>query len=62
MALDAALDAASQAAKASGQEAVVLLAPACKSFDQFTSYEHRGAVFKELVRARLARFAAKAAP
>jgi UDP-N-acetylmuramoylalanine--D-glutamate ligase len=30
---------------------VVVLAPACASFDQFTSYEHRGRVFKELVRA-----------
>lgn len=29
----------------------VLLAPACASFDQFESYEHRGRVFKELVRA-----------
>ena len=28
---------------------VVLLAPACSSFDQFDSYEHRGRVFKELV-------------
>jgi len=27
----------------------VLLAPACASFDQFQSYEHRGQVFKELV-------------
>ncbi len=27
----------------------VLLAPACASFDQFQSYEHRGRVFKELV-------------
>jgi len=27
----------------------VLLAPACASFDQFKSYEHRGRVFKELV-------------
>ena len=28
---------------------VVLLAPACASFDQFKSYEHRGKVFKEIV-------------
>jgi UDP-N-acetylmuramoylalanine--D-glutamate ligase len=27
----------------------VLLAPACASFDQFTGYEHRGRVFKEIV-------------
>jgi UDP-N-acetylmuramoylalanine--D-glutamate ligase len=29
---------------------VVLLAPACASFDQFKSYEHRGKVFKEILR------------
>src|SRR5262249_44527542 len=28
---------------------VVVLAPACGSFDQFENYEHRGRVFKELV-------------
>jgi len=28
---------------------VVLLAPACASFDQFQNYEHRGRVFKEVV-------------
>lgn len=28
---------------------IVLLAPACASFDQFPSYEHRGRAFKELV-------------
>lgn len=30
---------------------VVLLAPACASFDQFRNYEHRGRVFKEVVHA-----------
>ena len=28
---------------------VVLLAPACASFDRFKSYEHRGRIFKEIV-------------
>jgi UDP-N-acetylmuramoylalanine--D-glutamate ligase len=27
----------------------VLLAPACASFDQFRSFEHRGETFKQLV-------------
>ena len=30
---------------------IVLLAPACASFDQFESYEHRGRAFKDLVHA-----------
>jgi UDP-N-acetylmuramoylalanine--D-glutamate ligase len=29
---------------------IVLLAPACASFDQFQSYNHRGRVFKEVVK------------
>lgn len=44
------LDAAVKAAAAASQAGdVVLLAPACSSFDQFENYEHRGRVFKELV-------------
>jgi len=38
---------------------VVLLAPACASFDQFKNYEHRGKVFKDIVRS-LAREGGKA--
>jgi UDP-N-acetylmuramoylalanine--D-glutamate ligase len=34
---------------------IVLLAPACASFDQFVSYEHRGRVFKDLVKQMEAR-------
>jgi UDP-N-acetylmuramoylalanine--D-glutamate ligase len=45
--LDAAVRQAAQLAVAGD---IVLLAPACSSFDQFTSYEHRGRVFKELVK------------
>ncbi len=50
--LDAAVRRASEAAAAGD---IVLLAPACASFDQFQSYEHRGRVFKELVQALAAR-------
>ncbi|MGE5112036.1 MAG: UDP-N-acetylmuramoyl-L-alanine--D-glutamate ligase, partial [Acidobacteriaceae bacterium] len=39
---------------------IVLLAPACASFDQFQSYEQRGRVFKEVVHALAAREATHA--
>ena len=46
------LEAAVKRAAANAHEGdVVVLAPACASFDQFDSYEHRGRVFKDLVRA-----------
>jgi UDP-N-acetylmuramoylalanine--D-glutamate ligase len=44
-----------QAASASQPGDVVLLAPACASFDQFQNYEHRGRMFKEIVRQLAAR-------
>jgi UDP-N-acetylmuramoylalanine--D-glutamate ligase len=44
--LERAVEVASQAARPGD---VVLLAPACASFDQFENYEHRGQVFKDLV-------------
>lgn len=45
--LERAVEIASQAARPGD---IVLLAPACASFDQFENYEHRGRIFKELVR------------
>ncbi len=46
--LDVAVNEAAEAAAAGD---VVLLAPACSSFDQFENYEHRGRAFRELVTA-----------
>src|SRR5256886_13850452 len=44
------LDSAVQRASASAQPGdIVLLAPACASFDQFRNYEHRSPVFKEVL-------------
>jgi UDP-N-acetylmuramoylalanine--D-glutamate ligase len=45
-------NAVSAAVSAAHPGEVVLLAPACSSFDQFESYEHRGRVFKQLVAER----------
>src|SRR5690606_29846217 len=50
--LEAAVKLAFNDARASGEpHPVVLLSPACASFDQFKSYEHRGEAFKTYVAA-----------
>lgn len=50
--LDVAVARAAEDAARSGEEApVVLFSPACASYDQFRSFEHRGDVFRDLVRA-----------
>ena len=42
-------EAVARAAAVAKSGGVVLLAPACSSFDQFENYEHRGRVFRECV-------------
>ena len=50
--LDVAVASAARDAEASGlDDAIVLLSPACASYDQFRNFEIRGARFRDLVQA-----------
>ncbi|MEE2526323.1 UDP-N-acetylmuramoyl-L-alanine--D-glutamate ligase [Hyphobacterium sp. HN65] len=52
--LENALDLAARDAGSGGRSApVILLSPACASFDQFRDFEHRGDVFRMLVKSRI---------
>jgi UDP-N-acetylmuramoylalanine--D-glutamate ligase len=44
-------EAITQAQNAASRGGIVILSPACASFDQFESYEQRGDIFKEMVNA-----------
>jgi UDP-N-acetylmuramoylalanine--D-glutamate ligase len=56
--LERAVEAAARDAAATGREVVVLLSPACASFDQFPDFEVRGDAFRTQVQA----LSAEAAP
>jgi len=48
--LHRAVELAYRDAQAAGEDAVILLSPACASFDQFPDFEVRGDAFREIVR------------
>lgn len=59
---DAARAAAQEPADVAPSERVVLLSPACASYDQFKSFEHRGDVFRTLIKGLLKQSNAGSAP
>jgi UDP-N-acetylmuramoylalanine--D-glutamate ligase len=59
--MDAAVAAAFADARAAGEDAIVLLSPACASFDQFLDFEDRGEAFRRAVQALAAGDQAKGA-
>jgi UDP-N-acetylmuramoylalanine--D-glutamate ligase len=59
--VDSLLEAVTKACEAAAPGDVVLLSPACSSFDMFRNYQHRGEVFREAV-LELARQARAAKP
>jgi UDP-N-acetylmuramoylalanine--D-glutamate ligase len=60
--VDSLLEAVTVAAQDAVPGDVVLLSPACSSFDMFQDYRHRGEVFREAVQAWARRRASKQAP
>jgi len=56
------LEAVSEAAKRAAPGDVILLSPACSSFDQFQNYQHRGLVFRQAVEALAGTGGRKASP
>jgi UDP-N-acetylmuramoylalanine--D-glutamate ligase len=58
---DSLVEAVHEAARQAAPGDVVLLSPACSSFDQFQNYQHRGDVFRQAVQGLQARTATRPA-
>lgn len=60
--VDSLLEAVTRASEAAVSGDVVLLSPACSSFDMFQNYQHRGEVFRQAVQEVIQRSAARQNP